>query len=581
MHFIDAEETICPDCGYNTLSVQHSPYLPKGTLLMGRYTAGKVISISADKATYMGFDSERQCAVKIHEFLPQSLIIREPDETAVTVRVKHEKLYYDCMNSFEALWSRLSGIDAPAFDKVYDVFFSNNTVYSVCEYTDAITLKEYFDSREKLLSWQKACAAFRPVMNVLSQLHSMNIVHGDLSPVSVLVGADGKLRISSLNIPEAHGIYEEICQQPFMGYAPVERCKDQSLLSPATDIYSLTALMYTAVTGFVPPPSTARLGGDTLMFPASVESTMSAEALEAFFSAMEIYPSKRTDSIEKLMLSFFSSAHAPEAVQTQENDQNEKGRKVNKEEKAVKNEKEKAKAESSSTSVIFLKSFVTAVVVIVLVFVTMYATVLYDYMEIPALDNALSAFSFLPLNIDNEEAEETTVPAITQESTTVAEDVVVADFTSLRYQDIKQNAVFRKNFDIVYEFEYSDDFEENAVISQSIPFGETVKAGTTVTLVISKGVEPVILKDVIGMDYADAKAVLEDDGFVVKKKKLKNDGLQTPDQVFIMSLVAGLEFEKGTEVTLSVWGKVKTEESGETTKKDNAEEKTTKASSED
>lgn len=581
MHFIDAEETICPDCGYNTLSVQHSPYLPKGTLLMGRYTAGKVISISADKATYMGFDSERQCAVKIHEFLPQSLIIREPDETAVTVRVKHEKLYYDCMNSFEALWSRLSAIDAPAFDKVYDVFFSNNTVYSVCEYTDAITLKEYFDSREKLLSWQKACAAFRPVMNVLSQLHSMNIVHADLSPVSVLVGADGKLRISSLNIPESHGTYEEICQQPFMGYAPVERCKDQSLLSPATDIYSLAALMYTAVTGFVPPPSTARLGGDTLMFPASVENTMSAEALEAFFSAMEIYPSKRTDSIEKLMLSFFSSAHTPEAVQTQENDQNEKGRKVNKEEKAVKNEKEKAKAESSSTSVIFLKSFVTAVVVIVLVFVTMYATVLYDYMEIPALDNALSAFSFLPLNIDNEEAEETTVPAITQESTTVAEDVVVADFTSLRYQDIKQNAVFRKNFDIVYEFEYSDDFEENAVISQSIPFGETVKAGTTVTLVISKGVEPVILKDVIGMDYADAKAVLEDDGFVVKKKKLKNDGLQTPDQVFTMSLVAGLEFEKGTEVTLSVWGKVKTEESGKTTKKDSTEEKTTKASSED
>ena len=581
MHFIDAEETICPDCGYNTLSVQHSPYLPKGTLLMGRYTAGKVISISADKATYMGFDSERQCAVKIHEFLPQSLIIREPDETAVTVRVKHEKLYYDCMNSFEALWSRLSAIDAPAFDKVYDVFFSNNTVYSVCEYTDAITLKEYFDSREKLLSWQKACAAFRPVMNVLSQLHSMNIVHADLSPVSVLVGADGKLRISSLNIPESHGIYEEICQQPFMGYAPVERCKDQSLLSPATDIYSLAALMYTAVTGFVPPPSTARLGGDTLMFPASVENTMSAEALEAFFSAMEIYPSKRTDSIEKLMLSFFSSAHTPEAVQTQENDQNEKGRKVNKEEKAVKNEKEKAKAESSSTSVIFLKSFVTAVVVIVLVFVTMYATVLYDYMEIPALDNALSAFSFSPLNIDNEEAEETTVPAITQESTTVAEDVVVADFTSLRYQDIKQNAVFRKNFDIVYEFEYSDDFEENAVISQSIPFGETVKAGTTVTLVISKGVEPVILKDVIGMDYADAKAVLEDDGFVVKKKKLKNDGLQTPDQVFTMSLVAGLEFEKGTEVTLSVWGKVKTEESGKTTKKDSTEEKTTKASSQD
>ena len=212
----------------------------------------------------------------------------------------------------------------------------------------------------------------------------------------------------------------------------------------------------------------------------------------------------------------------------------------------------------------------------------MYATVLYDYMEIPALDNALSVFSFLPVNIEKENAEvETTVPDITEETTTEAADVVVANFKTLRYQDIKQNAVFNKNFDIIYEFEYSDDLEENAVISQSIPFGKTVKAGTTITIVISKGIEPIILKYVIGMDYADAKAVLEDDGFVVKKKKLKNDGLQTPDQVFIMSHVAGLEFEKGTEITLSVWGKVKKEETEETTKKDNAEAKTTKASSED
>ena len=76
MNFIDSESTICPHCGYNTLSVQHSPYLPKGTLLMGRYTAGKVISIASDKATYIGFDSEEDRVIKIHEFLPQNLIMR-------------------------------------------------------------------------------------------------------------------------------------------------------------------------------------------------------------------------------------------------------------------------------------------------------------------------------------------------------------------------------------------------------------------------------------------------------------------------------------------------------------------------
>ena len=47
-----------------------------------------------------------------------------------------------------------------------------------------------------------------------------------------------------------------------------------------------------------------------------------------------------------------------------------------------------------------------------------------------------------------------------------------------------------------------------------------------------------------------------------------------------MSHVAGLEFEKGTEITLSVWGKIKKEDTEETTKKDKTEEKTTKTSEE-
>lgn len=583
MNIIDDESTICPHCGYNTLSVQHSPYLPKGTLLMGRYTAGKVISISADKATYIGFDSENGKTVKIHEFLPQNLIIREPDATTVTVRVKSEKIYYDCMNGFENLWSKLSSVKAPAFDKVYDVFFLNNTAYAVCEYTDAITLKEYFDSREKLLTWQKACAAFRPIMNVLSELHQADIIHGDLSPSSILVGADGKLRISALNIPETHGLIEEIAEPPYIGYAPVERCKGQSILSSATDIYSLMALIYTAVSGFVPPPATARTGGDTLMLPAQLEHSMPPDAIDVFFNALEVYPSKRTDSIDKLIIALSSATEVPSKkpqTEPQQPSEDKKDRRVNK--NVNTNHIEKKKEDTSSTTVIFFKSFITAIIVIIMIFVTLYATVLYDYMEIPALDNALSVFSFLPVNTEkNIQSDETTIPLITVEPTTEAADVVVADFKTLRYQDIKQNAVFNKNFDIIYEFEYSDDYEENAVISQSIPFGETVKAGTTITIVISKGIESVVLKDVIGMDYEDAKAVLEDDGFTVKKKKLKNDGYQTPDEVFIMSHVAGLEFEKGTEITLSVWGKIKKEDTEETTQKNKGETETTELTIED
>lgn len=577
MRPVSENAVICPHCAYNSLSVQHSPYLPKETVLLGRYTVGKVISVSSDKATYIGFDNEENRTVKIHEFLPQKLIIREPNEEAVTVRVKHEHLYYECMGSFESLWKNLQNIKgSAALDAVYDVFFLNNTVYAVCEHVDCITLKEYFDSRERLLTWSKACAAFKPVMSVLSRLHRQGIIHGDLSPVTVLVGSDGKLRLSSLTIPQTHGQISELTHSAFGGYAPIERCKEQSLLSASTDVYSLTALMYTAVTGLVPPPANARISADTLVLPSQIEQTMPVSAVEAFYAAMQVFPSARTKSIDEFMQSLSAQPQnaepkaeeapvytpAPLPVPEKENQTEAEAQ--------PKNRKPSSKkvGDTSSTSSIFFKSFFAAIVVILLVFTTLYTTFLYNYMSIPALDSLFSSFAFLPMNMEDTSETEPNTTSTTGPLVSVSQTVTVADFKTLRYQDIKQNSVFNSNFDLVYEFEYSDTYEKNAVISQSIPYGQTVNVGTTITLVISKGKEPVVLKDVIGMNYDDAYAVLTDDGFVVKKEVLENDGAQTPDEVFTMSLVAGLEFEKGTQITLSVWG----EKEKETSKSNDVEQ---------
>lgn len=557
---ISENAVICPHCAYDTLSVQHSPYLPKETILLGRYIVGKVISVTSDKATYIGLDKTLDRTVKIHEFLPQKLVVRKPDEENIIIKVKHEKLYYECMGSFETLWKKIAGLKNMAgIDEVYEVFFLNNTVYAVCEYEQCVTLRDYFASRQALLGWNKTCAAFKPVLYALSALHRQGIVHGNISPSTVSVGSDGKIRISSVSISQSYGETEQLTISPVDGYAPIERYKDQAVISPCSDIYSIMALMYTTATGIVPPAANARVKSDELVLPPQIERTMPEDAVRAFYSAMQVFPSARMKTLQELISAVSSNTNenvkkqhtvyaqtSPTVIKNNESQNT-----------ALQKPSEPQKNESdneSSTSAIVAKSFVTAIVVIVLIFVTLYSTLLYNYMRIEPLDKALSAISFLPMNINTVEPT-TQEPHTTGELITAVETVAVADFTKLRYQDIKQNSVFNKNFDLVYEFEYSDDYEKNDVISQSIPFGETVNVGTTITLVISKGLPSVVLKDVIGMDYDDAYAVLTDDGFVVEKAVLDNDGAQTPNEVFTMSLVAGLEFEKGTQVTLSVWGK--------------------------
>jgi beta-lactam-binding protein with PASTA domain len=164
----------------------------------------------------------------------------------------------------------------------------------------------------------------------------------------------------------------------------------------------------------------------------------------------------------------------------------------------------------------------------------------------------------------------------------------VPDFKVHTYDSVKTNEVFNRNFTIKYKFQASKDFDKNSIISQSLTPGESVLSGSQITLVISEGIAQIELVDVIGMPYQAAKEKLEQAGFTVKQDLRKNDGSQSEGEVFLMSKVAGLEFDEGTEIVLSVWDKyvepttkeTTTEKKESTTKKKDKEstskEETTK-----
>ena len=63
-----------------------------------------------------------------------------------------------------------------------------------------------------------------------------------------------------------------------------------------------------------------------------------------------------------------------------------------------------------------------------------------------------------------------------------------------------------------------------------------------------------MLKNVIGMEKADAKEILEKDGFAVDFVEMENDGTHVKGIVNQMSKNYGQFYPYGTQVTLSVWG---------------------------
>ena len=66
----------------------------------------------------------------------------------------------------------------------------------------------------------------------------------------------------------------------------------------------------------------------------------------------------------------------------------------------------------------------------------------------------------------------------------------------------------------IREEEFSDAVEQGAVIRATAPEGATtIRVGDTVDLITSKGVENVLIPDLVGQSWADAKQQLIDAGF--------------------------------------------------------------------
>ncbi|MEA2291716.1 MAG: eukaryotic-like serine/threonine-protein kinase, partial [Solirubrobacteraceae bacterium] len=98
--------------------------------------------------------------------------------------------------------------------------------------------------------------------------------------------------------------------------------------------------------------------------------------------------------------------------------------------------------------------------------------------------------------------------------------------------------------------QYSADVPAGRVMSASPPEGTTVDRGTTVRLVVSRGVQPIGVPDVVGRDVAEARGLLEGAGLKVTRRDEVSD--KAPGTVIAQDPKAGAKARKGDTVTLTV-----------------------------
>ena len=304
-------EKICPICGYNNSQDNAQDLLSVGTWLnANRYLVGKAIECGADGVTYIGWDNDLNAVVNIREYFPENIAVRSGDRMTVTPGEQKGFAFNKGAGEFAQLYTALSKFPSiSAILQVIDVFESNGTVYSVSNTVSGITLKAFLIRNGGMLKWEQVRPLFMPVLSTLAELHNKGIVHRAISPETIIVGRDGRLRLTGFYIKDARMEHTEFASQLYAGYAAPEQYGYDDKDSEATsDIYAIGAVIFRCLIGTTPPDSKERIISDRMSIPAKITETVPKAILSTMANAMKIDPSSRTASAEQIKSVFESVA---------------------------------------------------------------------------------------------------------------------------------------------------------------------------------------------------------------------------------------------------------------------------------
>ncbi len=490
-------EKICSICGYDMSSQNESFCLPVKFTLSERYVIGKVLSVGTEGITYIAWDNASDKAVHIKEYYPKGISVRNPDKT-VSVISGSEFSFNEGLLDFLEINKSLIATELQAIIPVLTVFEENGTVYSVSPIISGITLQRFLDKNGGSLRWEQVRPLFLPLIDTIKGLHENNILHGGISPETIMVGRDGKLRLSGICIPRLRMASSDSPAELYSGYSAVEQYgKTEGALCQASDVYALSATLFRVLIGTVPPSAELRLQQDTLSIPSRFADELPRQVLVAIANGMQLDLQKRTTSIDSFRNELVYG-ETPENLRRAAN--------TRAAEKKAKEAKAAPKKQGSGVKYAAISAGITGALflVVAIVLCIVFRETLFGSNE--------------PIFNNSETVSIPQVDSVGDVDPNVTESVVlyqVPDVTGKFWHQLADEENYdRFKFKIKEVKEYSDKFERGMICAQSVKAGEEVKYETEIVVTISLGSKDIAVANVVGIDEQSAKLELLKQGFL-------------------------------------------------------------------
>lgn len=301
-------------------------WLPEGSLLHEKYSIKKGLGEGGFAITYLAYDTTLQQDVAIKEYFPiqyanrlSSRLNKNENEKLQVTDDKDFKLsaasmvypqngqeekYLKEMRNFLREARMLFGkFDIEGIVSVKDFFEENGTAYIVMEYLSGLTLREYERKNRGKVSEEQAYILLEPIVKALSYLHSIDIVHCDISPDNLLFDKEGKLKLIDFGVAKTRKKQKEKQKEEIYykgSYTPPEQYYDMEQIGPWTDIYALCSVWYELITGNQVPMAMERMEKDRIKLVSAITAVssqteeilyrgLSLEIPKRYFSAVNLY----------------------------------------------------------------------------------------------------------------------------------------------------------------------------------------------------------------------------------------------------------------------------------------------------
>ena len=517
--------TVCPACGFDNSEKQQAPFLPYGTVLMNRYIVGAGIDTNGESTRYLGFDKQTGDVVIVCEYLPMGLFNREEDAVEVKVNYEDRLAFNKQKDEFLSYYKILSDLrELSALQNVNNIFEENNTAYVIMEDEDLIPFEEYVQRSNGSLEWDIARPLFMPVISALEALHKRGVGHYAIAPKNMYITSSGKIKITGFATENERKRGTVLKSQLFSGAAAPEQYDDNFPLDDITDIYGFSATLFYALTGHLPKSAPERRKDSRLLMSTTTVKKLPPHVVSALANGLQVERENRITDFDELR-SQLSVAHTAKAIQ----DEISRTASMN---LSRSDADKKQRNGMSHVSIVIISAAITVLVLGI--------AGVFWLMQNPLAPMFGGGNSNTQPSTESTEWTGPTIPSFLGKTFEEVQKEV---------EDDKSITVYR-----TYTDEYSDDYAEGKIMSQSPAGGSKVTQDDDIliSVTISKGAQMRELPNVEGELLEQAAQDIGANGLLATPEYQYNDKYAEGRVVGYKQHQPGDTVEYGTNVTLIV-----------------------------